>query len=112
MKTSTLIFNVAGVVTLLAIFVGVVDLMKHRSKPRVVMTTRPPFMLTTAPPVMYRTVVPVASVAPVPRVPVMAPMAPMVSRAPMVVADDGLSADLGDTLGDDPLSDLADDGSS
>lgn len=47
MKTSTLLFNVAAVVAVLAIFIALVDLVKPKAKPRVVYTATP--MVTLAP---------------------------------------------------------------
>lgn len=89
MKTSTLIFNVAGIIAVLAIFIGVVDLMKHRPKPRMFVTSAPPLMLTTAPPLVYTTMAPATTLAP----------------RTQVASDDRFTG----ALDDDPLADLAGD---
>lgn len=53
MKTSTLVFNVAAVVTLLAILYGLVDLAKHKTKSFGVVTDAPatpaPVIITLVP---------------------------------------------------------------
>lgn len=50
MKTSTLMFNIAAVVAVLGIFIGVVDMMKHKTKSYGV-ATQAPMVFTTAAPV-------------------------------------------------------------
>lgn len=49
MKTSTLMFNIAAIVALLGIFIGIVDLMKHKTKSYGVATVAPMVFTTAAP---------------------------------------------------------------
>ena len=104
MKKSTLIFYVAGVVAGIALFIGVVDLMKNKSKPRMILTTAAPVapvIMATAPPVVYSTAAPrmvATTMAPRMVATTMGPQVRLVSMPP----DDRFV----DDIEDDPLADM------
>lgn len=60
MKTSTIIFNVAAVVTLIGLFIALADLMRHKAKSKPGVTLAPVTVVATLPPVAVAEVVTVA----------------------------------------------------
>lgn len=60
MQTSTIVFNVAAVVALIAAFIALIDLMKHKTTTYGVVTQAPTLMPATVAPTPVPTVTPAA----------------------------------------------------